>query len=166
MKSITASERNIGKEILEGMREIKRGEYGRVTTIPSVASIREKWAYRSRALHNFSGYRRVRYTSGNKVGVHLASHGREKSASIARSCLVVLVPDSRRLTRKAYLWVSNQTIRESDPAPDRLPALSAAPFLNFILDRIALRHVEVWIGGGDGRERPGLIIGGDELRCD
>lgn len=34
--------RNIGLEILEGLRELKRGEYGRVTTIPSVTSIREK----------------------------------------------------------------------------------------------------------------------------
>ena len=34
--------RNIGLEILEGIREIKRGEYGRVTTVPSVQSIREK----------------------------------------------------------------------------------------------------------------------------
>lgn len=34
--------RNIGMEILEGIREIKRGEYGRVTTIPSVRSIRER----------------------------------------------------------------------------------------------------------------------------
>ena len=42
MKSMAITKRNIGKEILEGMREIKRGEYGRVTTIPSVASIREK----------------------------------------------------------------------------------------------------------------------------
>lgn len=36
------SKRNIGLEILQGLRELKRGEYGRVTTIPSVASIREK----------------------------------------------------------------------------------------------------------------------------
>lgn len=36
------SERNIGLEILEGIREIKRGEHGRVITIPSVGSIREK----------------------------------------------------------------------------------------------------------------------------
>lgn len=39
---MVTSKRNIGKEILAGIREIKRGEYGRVTTIPSVASIREK----------------------------------------------------------------------------------------------------------------------------
>jgi putative transcriptional regulator len=37
-----ASERNLGQEILDGIREIKRGEHGRVTTIPSVTSIREK----------------------------------------------------------------------------------------------------------------------------
>ena len=36
------AKRNIGLEILQGLREIKRGDYGRVTTVPSVASIREK----------------------------------------------------------------------------------------------------------------------------
>ena len=36
------SKRNIGLEILQGLREIKRGEYGRVINIPDVASIREK----------------------------------------------------------------------------------------------------------------------------
>ena len=34
--------RNIGLEILEGIREIKRGEHGRVITVPSVTSIREQ----------------------------------------------------------------------------------------------------------------------------
>jgi putative transcriptional regulator len=36
------SKRSIGREILEGLRELKRGEYGRITTVPSVTSIREK----------------------------------------------------------------------------------------------------------------------------
>lgn len=34
--------RNIGNEILEGIREINRGKYGRVTTIPEVSHIRER----------------------------------------------------------------------------------------------------------------------------
>jgi len=34
--------RNIGREILEGIRQLKRGEHGRITNLPSVASIREK----------------------------------------------------------------------------------------------------------------------------
>jgi putative transcriptional regulator len=39
---MASRKRNIGLEILEGIREIKRGEQGRVTTVPSVASVREK----------------------------------------------------------------------------------------------------------------------------
>ena len=35
------AKRNIGVEILEGLREIKRGDYGRVINIPDIVSIRE-----------------------------------------------------------------------------------------------------------------------------
>jgi putative transcriptional regulator len=34
--------RNIGEEILEGLREIKRGDHGRVINVPDVSRIREK----------------------------------------------------------------------------------------------------------------------------
>ena len=34
--------RDIGLEILEGLRELKRGEIGRVVNVPSVALIRER----------------------------------------------------------------------------------------------------------------------------
>ena len=34
--------RNIGREILDGLREIKAGKHGRVMTVPNVASIRQK----------------------------------------------------------------------------------------------------------------------------
>ncbi|MGB5104061.1 MAG: helix-turn-helix domain-containing protein [Steroidobacteraceae bacterium] len=36
------SKRNIGQEILDGLRELKRGEVGRVVNVPDVAAIREK----------------------------------------------------------------------------------------------------------------------------
>jgi putative transcriptional regulator len=36
------AKRNIGLEILQGIRELKRGERGRLTTVPSVSSVREK----------------------------------------------------------------------------------------------------------------------------
>jgi len=36
------AKRNVGREILEGLREIKRGQVGRVTIVPAVSSIREK----------------------------------------------------------------------------------------------------------------------------
>ncbi len=35
-------QREIGAEILEGIRQLKRGESGRVVNVPSVRSIREK----------------------------------------------------------------------------------------------------------------------------
>jgi putative transcriptional regulator len=34
--------REIGMEILDGIREIKRGGHGRVTNVPPISSIREK----------------------------------------------------------------------------------------------------------------------------
>jgi putative transcriptional regulator len=37
-----AARRNVGKEILEGLRELKHGDAGRVVTIPAVAAIRER----------------------------------------------------------------------------------------------------------------------------
>lgn len=39
---MTKGRRNIGEEIRDGLRELKRGEYGRVINIPDVAGIREK----------------------------------------------------------------------------------------------------------------------------
>jgi putative transcriptional regulator len=38
---MSKSKRKIGMEILEGIREIKRGDYGRVINVPSVCAIRE-----------------------------------------------------------------------------------------------------------------------------
>lgn len=35
------AKRNVGREILDGLRQLKRGEHGRVTTVPVVATIRE-----------------------------------------------------------------------------------------------------------------------------
>ena len=38
----TAAKRSIGMEILEGLRQLKRGEAGRVIKVPPVATIRER----------------------------------------------------------------------------------------------------------------------------
>ena len=37
-----AKKRDIGAEILEGIRELKQGKTGRITNIPAVGEIREK----------------------------------------------------------------------------------------------------------------------------
>ena len=41
MAKVTVN-RNVGRELLEGLRELKRGETGRVINVPSVATIRER----------------------------------------------------------------------------------------------------------------------------
>lgn len=38
---MTKAKRNLGLELLDGIRQIKRGEVGRVTIVPGVSSIRE-----------------------------------------------------------------------------------------------------------------------------
>jgi putative transcriptional regulator len=38
----TSTKRDVGLEILEGLRELKRGDVGRVVNVPSVATIRER----------------------------------------------------------------------------------------------------------------------------
>ena len=37
-----ATQRNIGRDILDGIAELKRGQHGRITHLPSVSSVREK----------------------------------------------------------------------------------------------------------------------------
>jgi putative transcriptional regulator len=38
----TVTKRNVGMEMLEGLRQLKRGEVGRVINVPSVSTIRER----------------------------------------------------------------------------------------------------------------------------
>ena len=39
---MTDEHRDIGREILDGLRELKREEHGRIVHLPDVASVREK----------------------------------------------------------------------------------------------------------------------------
>jgi putative transcriptional regulator len=39
---MASARRSLGREILNGLRELKRGEHGRVFNVPSVTTIREK----------------------------------------------------------------------------------------------------------------------------
>ena len=34
--------RDIGEKVLEGIRQLKRGEHGRIVNVPAISSIREK----------------------------------------------------------------------------------------------------------------------------
>ena len=75
------SKRNIGLEILKGLREIKRGEYGRVTNVPDVAAIREK-----------TGLSQARFAQLLGVSVRTLQdweQGRRAPSGAARTLLVV-----------------------------------------------------------------------------
>jgi putative transcriptional regulator len=83
------SKRNIGLEILEGLREIKRGEYGRVITIPNVAGIREK-----------TGLSQARFAQLLGVSVRTLQdweQGRRAPSGAARTLLIVADKNPRVL---------------------------------------------------------------------
>ena len=83
------SKRNIGLEILQGLREIKRGEHGRVINIPEVASIREK-----------TGLSQVRFAELLGFSVRTLQdweQGRRAPSGAARTLLVVANKNPRVL---------------------------------------------------------------------
>jgi hypothetical protein len=45
---VAKTKRNVGQEILDGIRQIKRGERGRVTSVGSVSSVRAKTGHSQR----------------------------------------------------------------------------------------------------------------------
>ena len=73
--------RNIGREILDGLRELKRGEHGRVINVPDVANIREK-----------TGLSQARFAALLGVSVRTLQdweQGRRAPSGAARTLLLV-----------------------------------------------------------------------------
>jgi putative transcriptional regulator len=86
---MTKTKRNVGREILDGLREIKRGEYGRVINVPDVAKIREK-----------TGPSQSRFAS--LLGVSMRTlqdweQGRRAPSGAARTLLLVADKNPRAL---------------------------------------------------------------------
>lgn len=87
------SKRNIGHEILDGLREIKRGEYGRVVNVPDVAKIREK-----------TGLSQSRFSELLGVSVRTLQdweQGRRAPSGAARTLLMIADQDPKALLRVA-----------------------------------------------------------------
>jgi putative transcriptional regulator len=81
--------RNIGREILDGLRELKRGEYGRVINVPDVAAIREK-----------TGLSQARFAALLGVSVRTLQdweQGRRAPSGAARTLLLVADRNPRAL---------------------------------------------------------------------
>lgn len=87
------TKRNIGNEILEGVREIKRGEYGRVINVPDVGKIREK-----------TGLSQSRFAELLGVSVRTLQdweQGRRAPSGAARTLLLIADQDPKTLIKVA-----------------------------------------------------------------
>jgi putative transcriptional regulator len=86
---MAVSKRHVGLEILEGLRQLKRGEHGRVTTVPSVAAIREQ-----------TGLSQPQFASLLGVSVRTLQEweqGRRAPSGAARTLLLIAAKNPRAL---------------------------------------------------------------------
>jgi putative transcriptional regulator len=87
------AKRNIGLEILEGIREIKRGDHGRVVNVPSVSSVRER-----------TGLSQARFAQLLGVSVRTLQEweqGRRAPSGAARTLLLIAQKNPRALLEVA-----------------------------------------------------------------
>ncbi len=85
--------RDIGAEILQGLREIKRGEYGRVINVPDITRIREK-----------TGLSQARFAQLLCVSVRTLQdweQGRRSPSGAARTLLMVAAQNPQALLEVA-----------------------------------------------------------------
>jgi len=89
----TVPKRNVGSEILEGLRELKRGEIGRVVSLPSVSSIRER-----------TGLSQAKFAALLGVSVRTLQEweqGRRAPSGAARTLLMVAAKNPQALLEVA-----------------------------------------------------------------
>jgi putative transcriptional regulator len=89
----TSLKRNVGLEILEGLREIKLGHSGRVVNAPSVAAIRER-----------TGLSQTKFASLLGVSVRTLQEweqGRRAPSGAARTLLLVAAKNPQALLEVA-----------------------------------------------------------------
>lgn len=85
--------RNVGLEILEGIRQLKRGKHGRITNVPSVAAIRET-----------TGLSQSRFAELLGVSVRTLQEweqGRRAPSGAARTLLMIAAKNPRALLEVA-----------------------------------------------------------------
>jgi putative transcriptional regulator len=89
----TMAKRNVGMEILEGLRELKRGEIGRVVNVPSVAMVRAR-----------TGLSQARFAELLGVSVRTLQEweqGRRAPSGAARTLIMVAAKNPQALLEVA-----------------------------------------------------------------
>ena len=89
----TMAKRNVGMEILDGLRQLKRGEVGRVISTPPVATIRER-----------TGLSQAKFASLLGVSVRTLQEweqGRRAPSGAARTLLMVAAKNPQALLEVA-----------------------------------------------------------------
>ncbi len=87
------AKRNIGQEILNGIRQLKRGDHGRIVNVPAVASIREK-----------TGLSQPKFAELLGVSVRTLQEweqGRRAPSGAARTLLLIAAKNPRALLEVA-----------------------------------------------------------------
>ena len=90
---MTKRSRNVGLEILEGIRQLKRGEHGRITSVPAVANVRER-----------TGLSQSRFAELLGVSVRTLQEweqGRRAPSGAARTLLMIAARNPRALLEVA-----------------------------------------------------------------
>jgi putative transcriptional regulator len=121
------AKRNIGQEILDGIRQLKRGEHGRVTNVPSVASIREK-----------TGLSQPRFAELLGVSVRTLQEweqGRRAPSGAARTLLLIAAKNPH-----ALLDVVMPTPRTRSPFATALAMCSSVRYLILATKRADFRR--------------------------
>ena len=88
---MSSKKRDIGAEILQGIREIKRGEHGRVFNVPDIAKTRER-----------TGLSQSRFAELLGVSVRTLQdweQGRAQPDGPARAYLLVILREPRAVER-------------------------------------------------------------------
>ena len=87
------TKRNVGKEILDGLKELRRGEHGRVTVMPNVAQIRDA-----------TGLSQARFAQLLGVSARTLQdweQGRRSPSGAARTLLLIAARDPKALLNVA-----------------------------------------------------------------
>jgi putative transcriptional regulator len=90
---MNSKKRDIGAEILKGLREIKRGEFGRVINVPDVSKTRKK-----------TGLSQARFAQLLGVSIRTLQdweQGRRVPSGAARTLLVIAAKNPRALMEVA-----------------------------------------------------------------